>query len=65
MYAVQRYKPRYDPRLLSFTFEVMADQMVQLREEKDVEPDAVQTVWQSPEQFLTEHLVVGTVPSPV
>jgi hypothetical protein len=33
MYYMKRRKPRYDPRLLSFTFEVLADHIERIREE--------------------------------
>ena len=41
---MKRRKPRYDPRLLSFTFEVMADHIERIREENvsDTPQEAVQ-----------------------
>jgi hypothetical protein len=46
---MKRRKPRYDPRQLSFTFEVMADHIERIREENASEGDIPQAAGQSPE----------------
>jgi hypothetical protein len=51
MYYMKRRKPRYDPRRLSFTFEVMADHIERIREENSLDVDTPQAAGHSPENF--------------